>query len=520
MTAQTTANNLAQVRGLRPDPLWKHFAAFSSVPRPSFKEDQIKRYVKDFARDHSLQWSEDDAGNMVIRHPGTATTKTTKTTKTPGDDKGPVILQGHVDMVTEKSPESSHDFETDPLTLVYDEATGWLSADGTTLGSDNGVGVCAALSVLERACAGDIVVPPLEVLLTVAEEVGLVGAFNLNVEQLGLRGTRLLNLDTEDWPDIFVGCAGGGDSLLEKRASFIDDSGEGYKTYCLRISGLPGGHSGLDIHRDRGNAVKIAAEMAIQLLTLEDGVGEAVRFVSIDGGDKRNALARDATMYIRVPDVLDMDGAVALLKDGLDPSAKVSVALTRDEGRPGMYMDRQDALALLTLIVSLPHGPLKREIDGESVQTSSNVASVKSLDDVLRVQCSTRSSIDAALERVRRSIRLIGEQCGFEVTQGPAYPGWRRDTGESELERIAVQVIRNGPGGAEPQVRTIHAGLECGVLKKKLEDALGVPVDALSIGPTITGAHSPDEKCNVKSTEEFYAALEEMLGVIRTQTSP
>lgn len=483
---KATAHNVSALKGVEPGLVWHHFAALSSIPRPSRKEAGVKAYLQQFCVDHDLSYVEDQTGNVKIAYyPGTNTS-------------GAVILQGHIDMVTEKTPDSKHDFDRDPLKLKYDGVK-WLTAESTTLGADNGVGVCAALAVVERASKGEINVPPLEVLCTVAEEVGLVGAFGLDVEALGLEGTRLINLDSEDWPDLFVGCAGGGDSLLRKKLHME----HGRRTrYILTVSGLPGGHSGLDIHRGIGNAVIVAAELANQLL----GAGD-VRLVSISGGDKRNALARDAVLCVDAPDELNIKGMMDRLRESLGhPDAHVELVpgSTRDDDA---FICHDDALSILSLLVSLPHGPIKLEADG-SVQTSNNLASVKEENGRYVVQCSTRSSVDPHLERVRRSIRLIGEQLGFEVEQNEAYPGWR-DAGDSPLRTLALEAIREV--GAEPQVRTIHAGLEAGILKKKIEAALGRTVDAIAIGPTIVGAHSPDEACDVPSTVQFYDVLLNLL---------
>ena len=362
-----------------------------------------------------------------------------------------------------------------------------------------GWGVCAALAVVERAVAGEISVPPLEVLCTVAEEVGLVGAFGLDVAALGIRGTRLVNLDSEDWPDVFVGCAGGGDSLLRKTVAMENGA---RSRQVLTVSGLPGGHSGLDIHRGIGNAVVVAAELAVQLLEAGD-----VRLVSISGGDKRNALARDAVICVDFDPEVDIGRVLEELKDSVS-HAEARLELTQGSTREDdTFISRPDALSILSLVLSLPHGPIKFEADGNT-QTSNNVASIKVEGDAYIVQCSTRSSVDAHLERIRRSIRLIGEQLGFQVEQNEAYPGWQ-DAGDSPLRSLALEAIRET--GAEPKVRTIHAGLEAGILKKKIEAALGKPVDAVAIGPTIVGAHSPDEACDVVTTREFYSVLEKLL---------
>ena len=485
MAKLPTPHNASALKGVEPARLWHHFCVMSSIPRPSFKEAGVKSWLKELSQQLELSWREDTAGNVVIGY-------------YPSVSAEAVILQGHIDMVTERTPESTHDFARDPLKLSFDGSQ-WLTAEQTTLGADNGVGVCAALAVVERAVAGEISVPPLEVLCTVAEEVGLVGAFGLDVAALGIRGTRLVNLDSEDWPDVFVGCAGGGDSLLRKTVAMENGA---RSRQVLTVSGLPGGHSGLDIHRGIGNAVVVAAELAVQLLEAGD-----VRLVSISGGDKRNALARDAVICVDFDPEVDIGRVLEELKDSVS-HAEARLELTQGSTREDdTFISRPDALSILSLVLSLPHGPIKFEADGNT-QTSNNVASIKVEGDAYIVQCSTRSSVDAHLERIRRSIRLIGEQLGFQVEQNEAYPGWQ-DAGDSPLRSLALEAIRET--GAEPKVRTIHAGLEAGILKKKIEAALGKPVDAVAIGPTIVGAHSPDEACDVVTTREFYSVLKKLL---------
>lgn len=464
------------------------------------KEQLIKQYIQEFVSEHpELSYVEDAAGNVLVRFPGSGARA--------GKLEDSIILQGHIDMVTEKEAGSDHCFDTDPLTLKYDGAR-WLTATATTLGADNGVGVCAALALLEAGCAG-LELPPLEILCTVAEEVGLVGAFNIDVNALGIQGALLINVDSEDFPHLYVGCAGGGDSLLSFRAIMEEDASVPRNVWKLSVSGLPGGHSGLDIHRNIANAVIVCANFAAGLL-----LDPRVRLVSIEGGDKRNALARDATVTVDAPADVDLVTVVEELKTNITGHGARVELLSIGPNDRARAIRRSDAQSILDLLLGLPHGPLGLEADGVSVQTSSNLASIKvdlggdaaagSDDDHERfvVQCSTRSSVDADLEKVRSRIRELGEQLGWVVTQNEAYPGWQ-DAGESPLRALALEAL---PAGAE--VRTIHAGLEAGVLKKKIEAANGRPVDAIAVGPTIVGAHSPEEACDVASTREFYAALE------------
>lgn len=474
--------------GLEPETLWQMFATLSSIPRPSFHEGKVIEWLKDFAEERKLSWEQDEAGNMVIRHPGTME----------GRQAAPVIIQGHVDMVTEKNDSVEHDFFRDPIKLIREGD--WLKADGTTLGADNGLGVACALAVLDtRVESKDVLLPPIEALFTVAEETGLVGAFNLDGTML--TGKTLLNLDTEDWPDIFIGCAGGGDSLLT--VTLHAEEATGAAAYDIKISGLSGGHSGMDIDKYRGNAVKIAADLAERLLA------KSISIAAIEGGDKRNAIARESTIRIicSTSDASALQDELSLWQSEYrqefgkqEPDLKF--AMEKCDVATRQAIAPADAARIVALLLGLPHGVIKTSSEMEGlVETSNNVASIKMVMDneqiVATIQCSTRSSIGSALERVRRSIRCIGQGFGAIVEQKEAYPGWQPQP-DAPVVSMCRKAIEES-SGLRPELKAIHAGLECGILGQRIPG-----VECVSFGPTIRGAHSPDERLQISTVKPFW----------------
>lgn len=489
------------LEGLEPVTLWQMFGTLSSIPRPSFHEGKVLEWLKEFANERALVWKQDDAGNIVIRHPGTMQ----------GCEAAPVIIQGHIDMVTEKNDSVEHNFFEDPIRLV--RQGDWLTADGTTLGADNGVGVACALALIDTPRdSRDVLLPPIEALFTVAEETGLVGAFNLDGSMLS--GKTLLNLDTEDWPDVFIGCAGGGDSLLTLPLTLVDNvSGQ---TYDIRISGLTGGHSGMDIDKYRGNAVKIAAELSERMLLMGISIAE------IHGGDKRNALPRES--FIRI---ITSESEASRLKNELC-SWHSEYMLEFGKQEPNMRFDMEksqqvahsviapdDASKLASLLLSLPHGIIRPSSQiKELVETSNNLASLKMTKEnglvVASIQCSTRSSISSALERVRRSIRRIAENLGAQVEQNDAYPGWQPHP-EAAVVRLCKEAIEE-VSGQTPELKAIHAGLECGILGRRIPG-----VECVSFGPTIRGAHSPDERLQISTVQPFWNSTRRLLEKLATK---
>ncbi|EIE18888.1 aminoacyl-histidine dipeptidase [Coccomyxa subellipsoidea C-169] len=489
------------VSGLEPANVWGFFEQLTKIPRPSKHEEKVLQYLKDFANERKLAWQQDGVGNMVIKRTGSG-----------GGEMAPaVVIQGHVDMVTEKNSDIVHDFFNDPLRLQSDGA--WLKAQGTTLGADNGIGVATALALLDLPSNAKL--PPLECLFTVDEETGLTGAFDLDPTLL--TGQVLLNLDTEDWGEIFIGCAGGGDSMISIPVTYEAAPSSGMLHYELKISGLMGGHSGLNINEDRGNAVRFAARIADTVLRAAPGA----KLAGIAGGDKRNAIPREATATVLVPEGSgDAASAVtdqyadALKKEYGALETQLSVSLSESSSpAPGQVLSSDSASKLLTLLLTLPHGVIKysHTVPG-LVETSTNLASVKpcpaengALPEKYMVQCTTRSSLGPPLEAVRDSISKLSGLVGASVEQDTAYPGWAPNPG-SAVVGLAKEVLEEVTGHTV-KVGAIHAGLECGIIGEKVPG-----IDMVSYGPTIRGAHSPDENLEIATVKPFWEATLKILG--------
>ncbi|KXZ50230.1 hypothetical protein GPECTOR_17g868 [Gonium pectorale] len=467
--------------GLEPAPLWRYFKDLTQIPRPSKHEERVLQYLKDFASSRQLSWQQDAVGNLVIRRPGSGG----------GEAALPVVIQGHIDMVCEKEPSLNHDFLTMPLSL--ERRGDWIKARGTTLGADNGIGVAAALALL--SCPPSATLPPLECLFTVDEETGLTGAFQLSPELL--TGRTMLNLDTEDWGEVFVGCTGGGDMnllmdvALEPLPQRGEQPGQGpMVAHMLHLGGLRGGHSGLNIAEGRGNALQL---MARALAAAAAAAGpDGWRLGGAGGGDKRNAIARDAWALLLVAE--DKQPAVvaavqAVLDDLRAEYGSVEPGLTlRLEPHPEPVSEvvaPADSARLLALLRGLPHGPLRFSQDVAGlVETSSNVASLKEAESPspapgrrrYSVVTTTRSLLDPALEATRDVIQGLAQLAGCEVIRGRAYPGWRPNL-ESSVLKLTLEEYREVLGGRDAKVGAIHAGLECGIIGTKFPG-----MDMVSIG--------------------------------------
>eukprot|EP00586_Coscinodiscus_wailesii_P013007 CAMPEP_0172497720 /NCGR_PEP_ID=MMETSP1066-20121228/104130_1 /TAXON_ID=671091 /ORGANISM="Coscinodiscus wailesii, Strain CCMP2513" /LENGTH=530 /DNA_ID=CAMNT_0013270651 /DNA_START=154 /DNA_END=1746 /DNA_ORIENTATION=+ len=505
--------NIKAIADLEPQALWSQFATLSSIPRPSKQEEAVLSYIKSFADERNLQWKQDAVGNLVVFHPGCGQ----------GKDAPAIIIQGHVDMVTEKNNDSQHNFETDPILLrrfQLDNGENWLGAKGTTLGADNGIGVAAALTLLDTPLnEGDdhhAPLPPLEALFTVDEETGLTGAADLDATVLGLTGKTMLNLDTEEFGELYVGCAGGGHTTISFPFSRGDGCVNGEETpdvVELRVDGLMGGHSGINIHEGRANAVLLCAAAA-QAALREEGVN----LISITGGDKHNAIPREAkallaisnpekTMSVMERIVEDYSSAFKEEYGNLETNLCVRIINT-DGDTKKTPLDPASASRLLSMLLALPHGPLKfSHVIPNLVETSNNVASVtiSDDDDTATILCSTRSSISPALESTRNRIESIASLAGATAEKSAKYPGWNPDM-RSSLLQLSRGIFKEKLS-RDPGVKAIHAGLECGLLIEKL----GGDVDALSFGPTIEGAHSPDERICIDTVEPFFELVRDIL---------
>ncbi len=472
---------------LEPRSVWKHFDEIRQIPHGSKNEAKIREHIKKWAAGHGFECREDAAGNLVIPVPAT-----------PGHEGAPtVVLQGHLDMVCEKNSDKVFDFDRDPLQVRVDGD--WVRADGTTLGADNGLGVAAAMGA---AVDKSVVHGPLELLFTVDEETGLTGAMELDAAML--TGRRMLNLDSEDDGVLFVGCAGGMNVRL--RAPLDRANAPAGKGIKVHVHGARGGHSGLNIVENRANAIKVLTRIlgrAFQDLE--------VALASIEGGNKHNAIPREATAVCVVPagsvapfrTLVETALAAALTEfGGVDPELAVTVEET-DVPRRVLSSASRDRLALL--LAALPHGVLamSRDIPG-LVETSNNLATVKTEEDAADLLLSCRSSVAAAIDATVQQIRAVGLLAGCLVEPSGGYPGWQPNM-DSELLGVGKKVFA-GIWGKEPHVTAIHAGLECGLIGHKIPG-----IDMLSFGPQLHGVHSPDEKAQISSTARFWEALKAML---------
>jgi dipeptidase D len=475
--------------GLEPKSVWKHFDKIRSIPHCSGHEAKLAEYLVVYAKGKGLEAEKDATGNVVIRVPAT-----------PGHESAPtVVLQGHMDMVGEKNSDVVHDFAKDPIQLEFQGE--WLKAKGTTLGADNGIGLAAALSMIDSP---EAVHGPLELLFTVDEEVGLTGAGKLKPGFV--KGGMMMNLDSEELGAVYIGCSGGGDTTLKLPVEFID-APAGTKGFVLRVTGLRGGHSGIDINEQRGNAIKILARCLWKASRMQP-----VHLAGLRGGNKRNAIPREAEAEIMVLEtaVDDLSGIVgeeaARVADELGGrEVNLVVRLAPSERSFGRVMDEKSQRTLLDLALALPHGveAMSYDIPG-LVETSNNLATIATGGDEVAVGLSTRSSISSALRALRERIRSIAELAGASVEENEPYPGWKPNL-ESKLLAV-VKAVHMRELGSEPQLKAIHAGLECGIIGEKFPG-----MDMVSIGPWIEHPHSPDERVNIASVEKFWKLLKAVL---------
>ena len=472
------------VAALEPTTLWGHFDTILTIPRASGNEAQMRRTVVEIAQRAGLDHDIDAAGNVVVRKPGT-----------PGHENAPAtILQSHLDMVTEKNADHTHDFTADAI--VPEQAGPYLTADGTTLGSDNGIGVATMLAVME---ATDLTHGPIEFLFTIDEETGLTGASELDASLL--QGRQLINLDSEEEGILYVGCAGGSESRLTLDLS-TTPAANGSVTLAVALKGLKGGHSGCDIHLQRGNAIKLLGRLLWNAY-LE------TRFLvaAVEGGSAHNAIPREAFATVVVENaskaavVAAIEAELEAIREEYgpaDPGMELSVSPTET---PEAVWDRSTTETVLGLLSTLPHGVAAMSYDiPELVETSINLATVKQHGNQVTVSLSSRSSIDSALESLRRQVRASGMLAGASVTEDTPYPGWKPNL-ESRLLEV-VKAVHTREFGNEPDVKAIHAGLECGIIGKKVPG-----MDMISFGPIIEFPHSPDERVQIESVGRFYRLL-------------
>ncbi len=479
-----------EISKLTPVEVWENFYQLTRIPRPSHHEDQIRQYVADFGRKLGLETIQDKAGNVIIRKPAS-----------PGMEKRKgVILQGHLDMVPQKNSDKDHDFAKDPIETIIDGE--WVRANGTTLGADNGIGVAAAMAVL---ASKDLAHGPVEALFTATEETGMDGANGLGPGML--KGDILINMDSEDEGELYVGCAGGEDANVTFHYSEIPVPAESI-SFKLNVTGLKGGHSGLDINLGRGNANKIFFRLLKEAYKVC-----GLRLSSITGGNLRNAIPREAFGVVTVPyataDKLVglIAGMTTIIKRELsatEPTLKIELSKTE---MPASLIDEKTQINLTHAIVACPNGVIRMSDSMAGlVETSTNLAIVKSDSETktVKVACLMRSSVDSARTQLGSRMDSVFTLAGAEVVLKGGYPGWKPNM-ESPILKTMLQVY-NEKFGRVPEIKAIHAGLECGILGGTYPSW-----DMISFGPTIRFPHSPDEKVNIESVAKFWDFLVETL---------
>ncbi|MEI6667716.1 MAG: aminoacyl-histidine dipeptidase [Acidobacteriota bacterium] len=479
------------IEGLKPAGVWKWFAELSKIPRCSKNEAAAAAFVLNTAKKLGLDCQQDAVGNVVVRKPASA-----------GREGAPMIcLQGHVDMVGEKRPDKVHDFAKDPITLVRKGNA--MMADGTTLGADNGVAVATSLAIMEDRT---LVHGPLEFLFTIDEEMGLNGANNL---QPGfLKSQTLMNLDSEEEGAVYVGCSGGKDSAGTWKLE-TDAAPAGSSALEVKVGGLRGGHSGLEIDKGRGNALKILNRVVMRI----GAIGG--RLARIDGGNKRNAIPRDAIALLFVPKakLADAKAIVAELNATcraelatVEPDLQITAAASKARGK---VFKKGLQKKLTQVMAGLPHGVIKMSADiPELVETSTNVAVITTTKKDVTLATSQRSSVASEIVEIADSVRAVFEMGGATVSGSDGYPGWKPNL-NSTILKTAIATY-TGLYGKEPHVKAIHAGLECGIIGEKYPG-----MDMVSFGPTLEGVHSPDEKIYIDTVEKYWNFLMAILANVR-----
>ena len=481
-----------EIRNLEPKALWNKFADLNAVPRPSKKEEKVVAFIKDFGNNLGLEVIEDEVQNVIIRKPATAGMENRK----------PIVLQGHLDMVHQKNADTVFDFDTQGIEMYVDGD--WVRAKGTTLGADNGLGVAAIMAVLEST---DIAHPAIEALFTIDEETGMTGAMNL---QGGvLQGEILLNLDTEEDDEIDIGCAGGIDVTAEAEYD-EEETPEHSVGYSITVKGLKGGHSGMDIHKGLGNANKIMNRL------LFDGFDNfGLQISEIQGGSLRNAIPRESVAKVIIASVydeafvFDMQQIVSEIKTELKTTEpNLEIVFEKLEILPAKVMPPMAQYYFVRSMATATNGVHRMSADFDNlVETSNNIAKVMVGNGKLVVQCLTRSSVESAKFDLANDLRSAFELMGCEVELSGSYPGWTPNP-DSAILKVLVPVYEN-LFSEKPKVVACHAGLECGILGANYPD-----MDMISFGPTIRGAHSPDERASIVSSQKFWKFLVEILANI------
>ena len=476
-----------EITQLEPQIIWKNFAALNAVPRPSKKEGKVIEFIKNFGENLGLETNVDEIGNVIIKKPATSGM----------EDRKSIVLQSHLDMVCQKNSDINFDFETQGIEMEVDGD--WVKAKGTTLGADNGLGVASIMSILE---SNDIPHPALEALFTIDEETGMTGAMGLKPGQL--HGQILLNLDTEEDDEIDIGCAGGIDVTATQNYELEETKGQIVK---IEIKGLQGGHSGMDIHKGFGNANVILGRLLFTGLYTQN-----IQLISIDGGGLRNAIPREAFAVLSVRNSIEfIENANVLRKAILEEFADVEKDLAiniETFSTPEKAISEENSARIILALKALHNGVYRMSPDvADLVEASNNVARVELKNGELKILNLSRSSVESTKFAVAEQLKAVCELAGMNVEFSGSYPGWKPKPG-SEIVKLMERIYEKD-FGSKPHVVACHAGLECGIIGANYPE-----MEMVSFGPTIRGAHSPDEKANIPSVQKFWGFLKEILADI------
>ena len=477
-----------KIESLAPVQVWKNFKSLTQIPRPSKHEARIIEYIRKFGEDLGYKTTVDAVGNVVISKPAT---------KGMENRKG-VILQSHLDMVPQKNNDKKHDFEKDPIEAYIDGD--WVKANGTTLGADNGIGVASMLAVLETR---ELVHGPVEALFTIDEETGMTGAFALKPGQL--TGDILLNLDSEDEGELYVGCAGGIDAniVFEYNKEAVPS---GYVPYRITVSGLKGGHSGLEINLGRGNS-----NLVLFRLIFKAAETAGLRLCEAEGGNMRNAIPREASAIVIVPENKEKQflelakSFTAIVKKELSAvEPDLTIGCQRTD-MPSRVMEAGLQKKIVAAVYSCPNGAIRMS-DGIQglVETSTNLAIVRTEGDRINIHCLLRSSVESSKENLADTIKALFDIAGARIEFTGSYPGWKPNM-DSPIMKAMESVYKNMYNKV-PEIKAVHAGLECGIIGGVYPN-----LDMISFGPTIRHPHSPDEKVHIESVGKFWNFLAETL---------
>lgn len=477
-----------ELSNIEPQIIWKNFSKLNAVPRPSKKEEKVIAFIKEFGENLGLETTVDEVGNVIIKKPAT-----------PGmENRKSIVMQSHLDMVCQKNNDVNFDFETQGIQMEVDGD--WVKAKGTTLGADNGLGVATIMSVLESS---DIPHPDLEALFTIDEETGMTGALGLKPGQL--TGQILLNLDTEEDDEIDIGCAGGIDVTVTQNYPTEASNGQIVR---IEVKGLQGGHSGMDIHKGFGNANIIMGRILYKALENQN-----VQLISIDGGSLRNAIPRESVALISVRNAGEFIENVTngIKKEILEEFASVEAHLQiniENSTSSDKALSVDDSKKIILVLKSLHNGVYRMSPDVQDlVESSNNVARVELKEGGLKILNLSRSSVDSSKDSVAEQLKSVSELAGMNVEFSGSYPGWKPKPG-SEIVQV-LEKIYTEKFAEKPHVVACHAGLECGIIGANYPE-----MEMVSYGPTIRGAHSPDEKANITSTQKFWSFTKDILANI------